>query len=394
MGTEMVGQRLGPYEVVGLLGSGGMGEVYRARDTALGRDVAIKILPEAFALDAERRARFEREARMLAALNHPHIGAIYGFEQRDSVHGLVLELVEGETLAHHLRAGPLPVREALTVARQIAEALEAAHEKGIVHRDLKPSNVILSRQGAVKVLDFGLAKAGLDESAADLSHSPTITIGGTRAGVLLGTAAYMSPEQARGKVVDKRTDVWAFGCVLFELLTGRMAFGGDTVSDTLARILERTPDWTALPPATPSNVRRLLQRCLEKDPRRRLHDIADARIEIEDALEKPAEVSTAGERSPASRLRIAGWAGAAAAGGALIALLAIRTMTAPSPEAVTRFTVSLPDSVEYGFGMALSPDGRTLVYSGADATGRRLYRRPLDSLESSPIRGTEGATLP
>jgi Tol biopolymer transport system component len=394
MSTGLVGQRLGPYEIVSWLGSGGMGDVYRARDTALGRDVAIKILPDLFALDAERRARFEREARLLASLNHPRIGAIYGFEQRDGAYGLVLELVEGETLAQHLRAGPVPVREALAIARQIAEALEAAHEKGIIHRDLKPANVVVSQDGAIKVLDFGLAKARLDECSQDLSHSPTITAGGTRAGVLLGTAAYMSPEQARGKVVDKRTDIWAFGCVVYELLTARKAFEGETVSDTLASILERTPDWTALPSTTPANVRRLLQRCLEKDSKRRLHDVADARIEIDDALEKPAAETAPPAPGPVRRLRVALWIAAAVAAGALIAAFGLRAITGPRSELVTRFSIALPDTVNYGFGMALSPDGRTLVYSGADATGRRLYRRSLDRLESTPIRGTEGATLP
>jgi Tol biopolymer transport system component len=393
MSTGLVGQRLGPYEIVSWLGSGGMGDVYRARDTALGRDVAIKILPDLFALDAERRARFEREARLLASLNHPRIGAIYGFEQRDGAYGLVLELVEGETLAQHLRAGPVPVREALAIARQIAEALEAAHEKGIIHRDLKPANVVLSQDGAIKVLDFGLAKARLDESSQDLSHSPTITAGGTRAGVLLGTAAYMSPEQARGKVVDKRTDIWAFGCVLYELLTGSKAFAGDTVSDTLASILERAPDWSALPSTTPPTVRRLLQRCLEKDRKLRLHDIADARIEIDDALERPAEVAGGVPRRKRV-LRIVLWMVPALFGAALIAGFAIRAVTPARPAAVTRFAISPPDSVELGFGMALSPDGRTLVYSGVHTTGRRLYRRTLDALESVPIRGTDGATLP
>ena len=246
MSAPLLGRRLGPYEIGALLGAGGMGEVYRARDTALGRDVAIKILPSAFTADPERRARFEREARLLAALNHPHIGGIYGLEQREGIHGLVLELVEGETLAASLGAGPLPVGEALAIARQVAEALEAAHEKGIVHRDLKPGNVILTRDGVVKVLDFGLAKAGAAGSP-DQTHSPTLTAGGTETGVILGTAGYMSPEQARGKIVDKRADIWAFGCVLYEMLTGRRAFGGDTVSDTLVAILDRQPAWEQLP---------------------------------------------------------------------------------------------------------------------------------------------------
>jgi len=251
-----------------------MGEVYRARDSTLGRDVAIKILPRAFTNDPERLARFEREARMLAAFNHPHIGAIYGVEEGDGLRALVLELVDGQTLAERILPGRVALPEALTIARQIADALDAAHEKGVIHRDLKPANVKITSAGVVKVLDFGLAKAAAgDGSGPDMSQSPTLTIGGTREGVILGTAAYMSPEQARGKPVDKRTDIWAFGCVLYEMLTGRATFAGDTVSDTIAAILEREPDWRALPADTPPSVRRLLQRCLDKDRTRRLHGI-------------------------------------------------------------------------------------------------------------------------
>jgi serine/threonine protein kinase len=261
MTISLVGRRLGPYEIGALIGSGGMGDVYRARDSKLGREVAIKILPAVFTADTERRARFEREARLLASLNHPHIGAIYGFEDRDGIRALVLELVEGATLAARLRTGPIPIQEGLTIARQIADALEAAHEKGIVHRDLKPANIAITPDGVVKVLDFGLAKAGRAASAEDLTHTPTVALSGTHDGLILGTGAYMSPEQARGKVVDKRTDIWAFGCVLYQMLTGRKAFAGDTVSDTIAAILDREPDWSALPAATPSAVRRLLRRC-------------------------------------------------------------------------------------------------------------------------------------
>ena len=242
-GTSMMGRHVGPYAIAARLGAGGMGEVYRARDTKLGRDVAIKILPRIFATDPDRRARLDREARLLAALNHPHIGAIYGLEELDGTPALVLELVEGDTLAERIAKGPIPLTEALRIARQIADALDAAHEKGIVHRDLKPANIKITPDGIVKVLDFGLAKAaGGDGSGPDLTQSPTVTIGGTHDGVILGTAPYMSPEQARGKAIDKRTDVWAFGCVLYEMLTGRVAFAGDTVSDTIAAILEREPD--------------------------------------------------------------------------------------------------------------------------------------------------------
>jgi len=280
------GARLGPYEILSALGAGGMGEVYRARDTKLGRDVAIKILPQVFSNDPERLARFEREARMLAALNHPNIGAIYGLEEAGGVSALVLELVEGETLADRIRRGPAPVTEALTIARQIADALDAAHEKGIIHRDLKPANIQVTPGGVVKVLDFGLAKAAAGEGLLPGStQSPTVTVGATREGTIMGTVAYMSPEQARGQAVDKRTDIWAFGCVSYEMLTGHVAFRGETVSDTIAAILGREPDWAALPATMPPMVARVLQRALEKDPKRRLRDIGDARAELDDALE-------------------------------------------------------------------------------------------------------------
>ena len=291
---QMVGRRLGPYTFVAPLGAGGMGEVYRARDSRLGRDVAIKILPSAFTSDSERRSRFAREARLLATLNHPHIGAIYGLEETDGITALVLELVEGPTLADRLSRGPLPVSEALAMARQIAGAIDAAHEKGIVHRDLKPANIVVqsatnaagvpSREARARVLDFGLAKTIAVGLEGDLTQPPSGSLDGTAAGRILGTPAYMSPEQARGQAVDKRTDIWAFGCVLFEMLSGRRAFDGDTISDTLVSILERDPDWTALPAATPASVRRLLARCLRKDPRKRLHDIADALIELDDGI--------------------------------------------------------------------------------------------------------------
>ena len=322
--VTMTGRLLGGYHLQTLLGAGGMGEVYRARDARLGRDVAIKILPRAVTSDPDRLARFEREARMLAALNHPNICAIYGLEEHDGLRYLILELVEGATLADLMDRGSrlwgpgsgersledrgpsvsqsrepgaqspqsqepraqsrraIAVNDALRIARQIAEALEVAHEKGIIHRDLKPANIKITPDGAVKVLDFGIAKAvSADAAGSDPMQSPTVSIGGTREGMILGTAAYMSPEQARGKMVDKRADIWAFGCVLYEMLTGRVTFAGDTVSDTIGKILEREPDWSALPPATPVPVRRLLLRCLAKDPRQRLRDIGDVRIEID-----------------------------------------------------------------------------------------------------------------
>jgi len=285
------GTRLGPYEVTLPIGKGGMGEVYRARDTKLDRDVAIKVLPEEFANDDERLARFEREAKLLASLNHPNIASIYGLEESDGVKALVLELVEGPTLAERIREGPIPVEEALPIARQIAEALEAGHEAGVIHRDVKPANVKVKEDGTVKVLDYGLAKA-LEENTAGgadskFSQSPTLTRHGTRVGVILGTAAYMSPEQARGKAVDKRTDIWAFGCVLYEMLVGGRAFPGEATADSVARIIERNPDYDALPRDVPPSVRLLMRRCLEKDQRDRLRDIGDARIEIKQSLATP-----------------------------------------------------------------------------------------------------------
>ncbi len=281
------GTRLGPFEILSAIGAGGMGEVYRARDTRLKREVAIKVLPEAFAQDPDRLARFQREAELLATLNHPNIAHIYGFEESDDVKAFVLELVDGPTIADRMAQGAVPLDQALPIARQIAEALEAAHEQGVIHRDLKPANIKLRPDGTVKVLDFGLAKAIERESSmsADITASPTIsTPAMTRVGAILGTAAYMSPEQARGKRVDKRTDIWAFGCVLYEMLTGRSVFAGETISDTIAQILEHEPDWQALSPSTPAKLRDLLRRCLQKDQQRRLHDIADARIELEETL--------------------------------------------------------------------------------------------------------------
>ena len=283
------GRRLGVYQVQALLGAGGMGEVYRARDTKLQRDVAVKFLPHAFTSDPERLSRFEGEARMLAALNHPNIGAIYGFEEADGLRFLVLELVDGQTLADKLadvsrqRAGRgLPIRDALSIARQIAVALDVAHEKGIIHRDLKPANIKITPEGVAKVLDFGLAKSAGAASTPDLTQSPTMLANQTSAGAVLGTAGYMSPEQARGQVVDKRTDIWAFGCVLYEMLTGRAAFKGGSVSDTIVAVLGSEPEWDALPKETPTSVRLLLQRCLDKDAKRRLRDLGDVHFEIGD----------------------------------------------------------------------------------------------------------------
>src|SRR5262245_60294320 len=272
-------QRVGPYEIVALIGAGAMGEVYRARDTKLNRDVALKVLPPLFALDPDRVARFKREAQVLAALNHPNVAAIYGLEESNGVNAIVLELVDGQTLADRLESGALPVHEVIAVARQIAEGLEAAHEKGIIHRDLKPANVKITAGGAGKVLDFGLAKAWEGAPEAQLSTAPTLTATLDRERTILGTPAYMSPEQARGRALDKRTDIWSFGCVLFEMLTGRAAFADETISDTLARVLDREVEWHTLPASTPGRIRDLLRRCLHKDLNRRLRDIGDARLE-------------------------------------------------------------------------------------------------------------------
>ena len=311
---DMTGHSIGPYHLDALLGAGGMGEVYRSRDARLGRDVAIKVLPREFTSHPDRLARLEREARMLAALNHPNICAIYGFEQADGIRFLVLELVEGETLAFRIAqagarsAGPgLPLPEAVTIARQIADALEIAHDKGIVHRDLKPANVKITPDGIVKVLDFGLAKAvTADGSSPEITQAPTEAEGEPRRGAVIGTPAYMSPEQARGLAVDKRTDIWAFGCVLYEMLTGRVAFKGETISDSIARILEREPDWSALPATTPAPIRRLLLRCLAKDPKKRLRDIGDVRIEI-DAMDEVLPAAATPQVAPTRVFSPATW---------------------------------------------------------------------------------------
>ena len=297
------GGRLSAYEVLGLIGSGGMGKVYRARDSKLNRDIALKVLPEEFALDTDRLARFKREAQVLASLNHPNIAAIYGLEDADGIRALVLELVEGPTLADRIAQGPVPLDEALPIARQVADALEAAHEHGIVHRDLKPANIKLRPDGTVKVLDFGLAKA-LDSSpsATDVSQLPTITSPAmTHMGVILGTAAYMSPEQAKGRAVDKRADIWAFGCVLYEMLTGRRTFEGADVSEVLAGVIKSEPDWSGLPADTPTHIRTLLRRCLQKDPQRRLPHIGVARLEID---EGPAETTAAAPRGVPTRVAV------------------------------------------------------------------------------------------
>jgi eukaryotic-like serine/threonine-protein kinase len=404
--------RLGPYQVLSSIGSGGMGEVYRARDTKLNRDVALKVLPEAFALDPDRLARFRREAQVLASLNHPHIGAIYGFEESDRVHALVLELVDGPTLADRIHHGPIPLDEALPIARQIADALEAAHEQGVVHRDLKPANIKLRSDGTVKVLDFGLAKmldvagsgAGRPggSSGVDLTTSPTLTSPAmTRAGVILGTAAYMSPEQTRGANVDARADIWAFGCVLYEMLAGLRAFPGDTTSDAIAAILEREPRWDRLPDATPESVRRLLRRCLTKDARQRLRHVADARIEIDEASAARTSAATTIESS--TRPRRSAWLTnaavavvVAAAAGALAWTLRGTPSATSRREAISRVVVNTTEPLpgDVGSLVAVSPDGRQLAYVAGRDRQRQLFLRRLDQFESRPVPGTEGADFP
>ncbi len=385
-----------------------MGAVWRARDTKLNRDVAIKILPAEYAGEEERLARFEREARLLAALNHPNVAAIYGLEIFEGALHLVLECVEGETLAERLAGGELPVSEALSVCRQIALALEAAHEAGVIHRDLKPGNVKIRPDGSVKVLDFGLAKFVESEpERRDLSQSPTITTGGTRTGMILGTAAYMSPEQARGRPLDKRTDIFSFGCVMYECLTGRQAFRGESVSDTLAAILKSDPDWSELPPETPGKVRDLLRRCLEKTRERRLHDIADARLEVEEALAAPAESAFAppvslapSRRSPfVSRLS---WITLGLVLGALAVAGLWRLLAPPASGTRTisvRSSITLPVDTQLSVpglrpSIVFSPDGSKLVFRARQAGGPRLYIRDLGRLEATPIAGTEGGTNP
>jgi len=377
------------YKVVSLLGAGGMGEVYRARDTKLGRDVAVKFLPRAFTTDPDRLARFEREARMLASLNHPHIGGIYGFEEYDGAPALVLELVEGLTLAERVAKGPISLNESLGIAKQIADALDAAHERGIVHRDLKPANIKITPDGVVKVLDFGLAKVFAGESGPDLTQSPTVTVGGTRGGAILGTAAYMSPEQARGQPVDKRADIWAFGCVLYEMLTGRLAFPGQTVSDVIAAILEREPDWSVLPTATPPAVRELLRRCFEKDPKQRLRDIGDARFNLE-TTSNPL-VSSLSTRAHRRVILVA--AGAAIVVVALTAAGVTKLVRMDDHfHPVTRLAIPLADSdviTTFTPLAAVSRDGKRVVY----VANRRLYLRSLEQLEAVPILGTEAPAV-
>jgi serine/threonine-protein kinase len=396
------GAPLGAYTIVGRLGSGGMGEVYRARDSKLERDVAIKVLLPDVVSNSERLARFQREARVLAALNHPRIAAIYGLDDSGGSPALVMELVEGPTLADRLAAGPLPVDECIRVARQIAEGLEYAHEQGIVHRDLKPANVKVAPDDSVKILDFGLAKAVERDGGPSPANSPTATWMATQAGVLLGTAAYMAPEQAKGKAVDRRADNWAFGCVLYEMLTGTQAFHGETVADILGAVMRGEPDWSRLPAAAPPALRDLVRRCLRKDPRERLQAIGDARIALEEMASAPATIETPAAIAGAPAR--GGWAIPAVAGiavGALaVGVLAWTLLVRPAQtKEVTRFTIALPPGqalASNGQVLALSDDGRQLAYvattKGSEV--RQIYLRPMDSGETTLLAGTDGATGP
>ena len=393
----MIGKTLSHYKVIEKIGQGGMGEVYRAEDTNLSREVAIKVLPEQFTKDPQRLARFEREAKLLASLNHPNIAAIYGFEKAEGVHFLALELVPGETLQERVAKGPVPVEEALEVCRQIAEGVEAAHEKGVIHRDLKPANVKVTPEGKVKILDFGLAKAFEEETpVTDISQSPTLTEEMTRAGVILGTAAYMSPEQAKGKPVDKRADVFAFGAVLYELLTGKRAFEGETITETIAKVLESEPKWELLPENTPSTIRTLLRRCLTKDVQDRLDGIGNVRVEIKLALEEPTQSPTgvASAVQPGQQ-RWGMTVGLVVLAVVVTGLVFWLLIQPSSPEQrLNKFVITpsatAPLGSNGGNDLAISPDGRHFVYKASSASGNQLYLRSLDDFVDRPIPGTEG----
>ena len=394
------GDRIGPYEILAPIGRGGMGEVWRGRDGKLHREVAIKALPEEFREDVDRRARFDREARLLATLNHSHIASIYGIEEQGGTTYLVMELVEGETLAERLAAGPLPVDEALAVGEGLAAALEAAHGAGILHRDVKPANVKVRPDGSVKLLDLGLARSFEARGSVDSSLSPTITTPATQAGVVLGTAAYMSPEQARGRPLDKRSDIFSFGCVLYECLTGKKAFSGDTVTDTLAAILKSEPDWEALPAATPRKACDLLRRCLQKDPKRRLHDIADARLELEEARVEERFGTREADRAVPRKSGTLRWAVAGAfLGAAAVGILwmSLRRPAPPPAPLPVRAVLPLAPSDRIWTdrrSIAISPDGRTIVFAAVRAGLLHLFRRNLSATFADPIQGTERGNRP
>lgn len=402
------GARIGSYDVAELIGAGGMGSVYRAHDVRLDRDVALKVIHPSLAADPSRLSRFAREARLLASLTHPHIATIHGFEHSDDAPVLVMELVPGATLAERLREGPLPLADALTFGLQIASAIECAHDRGVIHRDLKPANIKITPAGQVKVLDFGLAKALATDATADaLAGAPTLTSGGTGDGLILGTAAYMSPEQARGKAVDKRTDVWAFGCVLFDMLTGKAAFAGDTLSDVLAAVLTREPDWTLLPANAPPLIRRLLRRCLHKDEHRRLRDMGDVRLELEEALALGSSTADAGTAQDSGIRTAPAWtrhAGARLAGALLLGALAsgaavwiLRPVdrTARTP---AQFVIPLRENERLAGldfpAVAISPAETHVAFVATRGGQQQLFVRPIASLESAPLPGTEGALGP
>jgi len=412
--TLQPGATLGAYRITAQIGVGGMGEVYRASDARLGRDVAIKVLPTEWVADQDRMARFHREAQVLASLNHPHIAAIYGFEESTAAHALVMELVEGATLADRILASPngLPIEEVLTIAQQITEALDYAHERGIVHRDLKPANIKITPDGQVKVLDFGLAKA-LDRGAAigdhgsgDRANSPTLSLAATAAGMILGTAAYMAPEQAKGKAVDRRADIWAFGVIVYEMLTGRLAFVGETASETMAFVMTREPEWSALPATTPERLKDVLRRCFVKDPRSRARDIGDLRITIEEiASGEPLLVGGQPGPTPAAtrtRLeRVLPWAIAFASLVAAGMALWAPWSSVPQPSPTVRLNVNLGDdavflsNINSPANLAMSPDGAILaLVAGKNVDSARIYVRRLDALQSTPLAGTEGARNP
>jgi len=406
----LTGSQLGPYQIVSPLGAGGMGEVYRAHDSRLRREVAIKVVADSTAHDPNRMARFAREAQFLAALNHPNIGGIYGFEESSTMLALVMELVEGPTLADRIAQGPIPVEDALPIMKQITEALEYAHDRGIVHRDLKPANIKIKPDGAVKVLDFGLAKALSEESnPTDISNSPTLTAAATKAGLILGTAAYMAPEQARGKTVDRRADIWSFGVVAFEMLTGKMAFKGDTVSDSLAAVIRGDPEWSLLPASVPSEIQQLIRRCLNKDPRQRLQSIGEARIAIENVIEgrtvpvngsgisaAPSSVAAPEKENRALKI-LTGCALAAlliAAGFLLANLLHPGSARENLP---IRFAILPPPGTSLNSllrTVAISRDGTRIALNASSSDGPRLYLRDMNSASSVPITGSEGATNP
>jgi serine/threonine protein kinase/Tol biopolymer transport system component len=407
--TLPAGTRFGPYEVVNLLGEGGMGQVYRARDTRLNRDVAIKVLPDLFATDAERLTRFTREAQTLAALNHPNIATIYGIELPSTGSGqaaaIVMELVDGDDLSVRIAQGAMPVDEALAVVRQIIDALEAAHEIGIVHRDLKPANIKLRHDGTVKVLDFGLAKA-MDSGAdgSQISNSPTLTARATQMGMIIGTASYMSPEQARGRAVDKRTDVWALGCVFFEMLTGTKTFHGEDVTEIISAVVKTEPDWTTLPQTTPAHIRTILTRCLAKDRKARIPDVSVVRYMLDGTMSDSSS-GTAITQPPPPRTRV--WVWPAVAAALLCTTIAggwARYGTTTAPQTVTRFVVAPPTGTLFTSGNVIgatvpviSPDGRWIAFTAQDPTGpnsRRLYVRPIDAVEAQALPGTDGAAYP